>query len=121
MTIDEAMTIDMVTGHQQVVGSVEQQIAFDGKRVQDTNTQNLIHDDTHKLGKMASHSFECTLPIILKEHNFVGIGEDFYYFSTWGIVSLPSAQALWLLEIYLIYLILTVHDGGVNSIQGPMI
>ena len=49
MTIDEAMTMDMVTGHQQVVVSVEQQIAFDGKRVQDTNTQNLIHDDTHNL------------------------------------------------------------------------
>ena len=46
MTIDEAMTIYTVTGHQQVVGSVEQQIAFDGKRVEDTNTQNLIHDDT---------------------------------------------------------------------------
>ena len=69
MTIDEAMTVDMVTGHQQVVGSVEQQIAFNWKRVQDTNTQNLSHDDTHKLGrdkhlityqpsKMTSHSFE---------------------------------------------------------------
>ena len=46
MTIDEAMTVDMVTGHQQVVGSVEQQIAFDGKRVQDPNTQNLVHDET---------------------------------------------------------------------------
>ena len=50
MTIDESMTVDVVTGHQQVVGSVEQQIAFDGKRVQDTNTHNLIYDGTHKLG-----------------------------------------------------------------------
>ena len=49
MTIDEATTMDMVTGHQQVVVSVEQQIAFDGKRVQDPKTQKLFHDDTHKL------------------------------------------------------------------------
>ena len=50
MTIEKAMTVDMVTGHQQVVGSVEQQIAFNWKGIQDTKTQNLSRDDTHKLG-----------------------------------------------------------------------
>ena len=49
---------------------------------------------------------------MLKEHNYVGNPEGLHYFSTCGIVSLLSAQVLLLVEIYLIYLILTVHDEG---------